>query len=84
VRFDILWRGAAGNAVLATVTHTFEPGRGVPFETDLQGTAAAAQPGDALVLVFSTVGGDAGATYTPNGDGALVGARIPSLTLPQP
>jgi hypothetical protein len=89
VRFDIVWRTAAGASTqLATVMHTFNPPTGsnpysvVPFETDLTGMAAPAAPGDALVLRFTTVGGDTGASYTPNGDGALAGGSDPNLTLP--
>jgi hypothetical protein len=65
------------------VTHTFPAGNGVQFETDLAGAAAAAQPGDELIYRFTNVSATgSGTSYTPNGDGALVGARIPSLTLP--
>src|SRR5262249_30687213 len=84
VTFDVVWHGAAGDTVLASVTHTFSPGRGVAFETDIPGIAAAAVDGDQLILRFRTVGGATGATYTPNGDGALVGARVPNLRLPAP
>jgi len=83
VRFDIVWRTAAGvSTTLASTTHTFPPGRGVAFETDLEGIAAPASAGDFLILRFTNVGGATDSTYTPNGDGALVGARIPNLTLP--
>jgi hypothetical protein len=85
VRFDIVWRTAGGvETVVASTTHTFAAGRGVQFDTDLAGIAAPATPGDKLILRFTTVGGGALASYTPNGDGALVGARVPSLTLPPP
>jgi hypothetical protein len=86
-RFDILWRSGAGDTMLATATNAFAPlpsphqFDAVPFETDVTGTAAAAAPGDKLVLRFTTV---AGGFYTPNGDGALVNGRYPSLTLPTP
>jgi hypothetical protein len=87
VRFDIVWRGTGGDTVLATVTHDFEPhGDGslnaILFETDLQGIAAPAVPGDQLVLRFTTVSGPTGAYYIPNGDGALVNGRTVNLTLP--
>ena len=84
VEFDIVWHPAAGGeTVLATVMHSFGAGAGVAFETDVQGSAAAAVAGDQLILRFKTVGPGPGASYTPNGDGALVGARVPNLTLPQ-
>ena len=86
VRFDIIWRRAAGgDTVLATTTHTFTPPQpanqfaAVMFETDLTGIAADAAAGDLLILRFATVGG---ATYTPNGDSTLAGARDPNLILP--
>ena len=91
VRFDIVWRTTAGaSTVLASTTNQFSPPpplnqyNGVMFEADLTGLAAPAARGDQLVLRFATVGGAPGASYIPNGDGALAGARIPNLTLPQP
>ena len=89
VRFDILWRSAGRDVVLATTTHTFEPhppGPGqsdaILYETDLAGIAAPAGPGDQLVLKFTTTSGAPGAYYIPNGDGALVNGRTVNLTLP--
>jgi hypothetical protein len=90
VRFDIIWRRATGgDVVVATTTHAFEPHPPGPnqfdailFETDLPGIAGPATPGDSLVLVFTTLTGDAGAFYIPNGDSALVNGRIVNLTLP--
>ena len=90
VRFEVIWRKAAGgDTVLATAMHTFEqrpagPGQydAVAFETDMTGIAAAASPGDRLVLKFSVPTGDAGGNYTPNGDGPLAKGRYPNLTLP--
>jgi hypothetical protein len=90
VRFDILWRrGGGGDVVLATTTHAFEPHPAGPnqfdailFETDLAGIAGPASPGDSLVLAFTTLSGDTGAYYIPNGDGAFVNGRIVNLTLP--
>jgi len=85
VRFDIVWRQGSTDTVLATVTHPFTPPpppnqyNAVAFETDLVGIAAPASPGDLLILRFSTIGG---ASYIPNGDGSLAGARDPNLTLP--
>ena len=86
VRFDVLWQtGSGASTVLATTTHTFNPPGGsnpyhaAAFETDLLGVAAPAAPGDVLILRFTTTGG---ASYTPNGDGALASGRDPNLTLP--
>ena len=87
VRFDIIWRTAAKvDTVLATTTHTFVQKAGsydaIMFDADLPGIAAAATPGDLLVLRFNTIGGVSGAYYIPNGDGPLAKGRDPNLTLP--
>lgn len=89
VRFDILWRSAAGDVVLATATNVFVPhpvGPGqfdaIRYEADLTGAAAPAAPGDKLVLKFTTTAAESGGYYIPNGDGALVNGRTVNLTLP--
>ena len=83
VRFDIVWRTASGDTVVASTMHTFGPPivafNASPFATDLTGIAAPAAPGDKLVLRFTTI---SGATYTPNGDGTAVNGTDPNLTLP--
>lgn len=85
VRFEIIWRAGGSNSVVATTTHTFMPlappnqYNAVPFDADLDGVVVPAAPGDLLILRFSTIGG---ASYIPNGDGALTKGRIPNLTLP--
>jgi len=73
---------------VAQTTHMFAPNPpgptqfdAVAFDADLAGVAAPAQAGDRLVLRFNNVGPETGA-YTPNGDGSLVGGRVPNLTLP--
>src|SRR5262249_24913439 len=67
VQFDIIWRHGGTDIVLASTTHTFGPPivafNASPFATDLAGAAAPADPGDKLVLRFTTL---SGATYTPN------------------
>ena len=88
VRFDIIWRHDKMDTVLATDTHTFtEPPApnqfdAVAYETDLQGAAADAKPGDVLVLKFTVASGDPDGNYTPNGDGPSAKGRYPNLTLP--
>jgi hypothetical protein len=90
VRFDVIWRDAAArDTVLATASHTFAQrpagptqNDAVAFETDLDGIAAAARPGDHLVLKFTVTAGDPTGNYTPNGDGPAVNGRYPNLTLP--
>jgi hypothetical protein len=90
VRFEIVWRDSTGReTVLASAMHTFV-GRpagpnqydAIAFETDLSGIAAAARPGDLLLLRFTVPSGDNGGNYTPNGDGPLAKGRYPSITLP--
>jgi hypothetical protein len=84
VRFDIIWKSGATEMTVASTSHTFNPTNNgtVGFDADLAGTAVDPLPGDQLILRFSTTGGDAGASYIPNGDGAAVGGRVPNLTLP--
>lgn len=88
VRFDILWRPAAGGqTVLATATHTFPAPAtytAVRFATDIDGIAADAAPGDRLVLRFNVIDGGTGAYYIPNGDGEAVNGETVNLTLPAP
>ena len=84
-KFEILWRrSGAADTVIATVNHDFPANTTtgtVMFETDLPpANAVPAAAGDQLVLRFTTV--SASGSYTPNGDGASVGARDPNLTLP--
>ena len=90
VRFEIIWKTAAGTeTVLATDLHTFmgrPPGPSqsdaIAYETDLTGIAAPARRGDFLLLKFSVPSGDMNGNYTPNGDGPLSKGRYPSITLP--
>src|SRR5947207_12724206 len=82
VKFDIIWRHAGESTTVASITHTFVGTGTVPFATEFTGTAIDSHPGDQLLLVFTTIGGDSGASYTPNGDGASVGGAVPHLTLP--
>ena len=88
VRFELFWRSAAGDSVLATFDHHFDPwGNGnfdaVPFEDtrDLEAVPAAA--GDELVLRYSAMNATIGMAYIPNGDGAEHNGRIPFVELPQ-
>lgn len=98
VLFEVRWRRAAAAAagddrsdvVLVSVQNTFvrdpDPNRSfraVPFQTSAPGLAAAADPGDRLVLRFTALRGDSGAVFVPNGDGVTAFGRIPRLDLPQ-
>jgi hypothetical protein len=77
------------DTVLATTHHVFQERPAGPdhddaiaFDADVPGIAAAAQPGDLLVLVFTVATGDPDGNFTPNGDGPYARGRYPSLTLP--
>jgi hypothetical protein len=87
ITFDVLWRSSVGDVKVAELTHHFDPGpalgTAVPYQGDALGVAAAAHPGDQLVLRFT--GGSStmvGELYEPNSDGANTHGQIPSLTLP--
>ncbi len=91
VRFDIVWRAAGADGGSGTVLATFSnrfvrSGSGfaaTPFSADATGVAAAARAGDQLVLRISPTGGDPGALFDPNGDGANAGGAIPRIDLPR-
>lgn len=88
MRFDVVWRIAAGDTTLASFTNHFDLPTGeaqfnaVPFEADAPGIAAAAHAGDQLVLRFTASGSGNGTVYIPNGDGSKTMGRIPSVKLP--
>ena len=89
-RYDVIWRSAAGDQILATWQHHFDEPMGPtqfdaqPYEDDVDAQGADAKPGDQLVLRFSANGspGTGPTAYIPNGDGAMAKGRIPSLKLP--
>jgi len=89
--FDVLWRHAGTDTLLASFRHHFDPlpgaatGDATPYQADAVGEAAAAAPGDQLVLRLSAEAADAGAqnVFIPNGDGAAAHGELPSLTLPR-
>jgi hypothetical protein len=86
-----LWRTAAGDTELVHFTRHFDEGMGpnqfdaVKYDDDAQGIAAAAQPGDQLVLRFTATGSGPQGTrlFIPNADGANANGRIPSITPPR-
>lgn len=87
VRFDLLRRRGADDAVLASWTHHFEPKGGGDFsatayEVDQAAPRLDYAPGDALVFRFTGTGATAASAYIPNGDGARTQGRIPRLELP--
>lgn len=87
VRFELLWRDAAGEHPIVTFEHHFELPPGDPFdavhyEETLPGLAVTAAAGDELVLRMQAPTATLGLSYILNGDGAAHGGRIPFLTLP--
>lgn len=83
VRFDVLVR----EKTLVSFQHHFvrDPQKrfaAVRYEEKKDGAAAAAGAGDLLRLRITPTGGDPGAVYIPNGDGASAGGRIPEIDLP--
>jgi hypothetical protein len=93
VRFEVRWRkqGApddSGDVIVAAVEHTFvrdlnNPFAAIPYFAQLPGQAAAAAPGDLLILRTTFVAGDPTALFILNGDGKYNGGQIPRLDLPK-
>jgi hypothetical protein len=86
VRFEVLWRHAGTDTLLAEATQHFEPLGGsfdaTPFEATVAGPRAEAARGDLLVWRMSATGTDQEISYIVNGDGAGANGRIPFLELP--
>lgn len=95
VRFEVRVRKASisddsADQILFTVENVFvrdpaNPLYAVPFQTQVDGLAGNAEPGDKLILRFTGLAADSdiGAMYIPNSDGTLRGGRIPRIQLPQ-
>lgn len=90
VTFELLVRPADGSAdrALATFTHHFDPLPGgvyeaQPFEETAEVDAVEPADGDRLIFRYRGVSAGLPMAYVPNGDGALLGGRIPSITLPR-
>lgn len=87
VRFEILWRESAGDHVLATFDHHFEPPASgfdaVAYEATDEAPAADASAGDQLILRITGTSSTSPSAYIPNGDGASHNGRIPFIELPQ-
>lgn len=95
VRFEVRVRRStasddSADQILFTVENVFvrdpvSPLSAVRFQTQVDGLAGDAAPGDKLILRFTGLadGSDIGAMFIPNSDGALRGGRIPRIQLPQ-
>lgn len=89
VTFDLIWRKADGDVVLATWMQHFEPlGGGMftaqPYELDVPvSTRIEAANTDQLVFRYTGMNSTAMMAFIPNGDGHITGGRIPNITLPK-
>lgn len=90
VTFELLVRPSDGadDRVLATFSHHFDPLPGSayeaqPFEETAEVGAVDPDEGDRLIFRYSGVSAGLPMAYVPNGDGALLGGRIPNITLPR-
>jgi hypothetical protein len=90
VKFEVLWRSAAGDQSITTFMQHFDaPADGftpTPYTATMDGVAAPAAVGDHLVLRFSitSVHPPGTSQFIPNGGADGGDTRIPSLVLPQP
>jgi hypothetical protein len=90
ITYEMVWRGGAGDVVLASVVHHFDPPpagpdryKAVRFETDVEGVAAEAASDDQLVFRFKATPAASPQPFIPNGDGFVANGRIPSIALPR-
>ena len=86
--FDLVWRNAGGETVLATWMQHWEPLPGgsfkaQPYEIDVESQAIDFTAGDQLVFRYSGANTSTAMAFIPNGDGALADGRIPNITLPR-
>jgi hypothetical protein len=90
VDFELLWRRGGTDTTVTSFSETYtKPANDeIPTaaEYDEQGTAIDYQPGDLLVLRYTTDVHSSPSAYTPNGDGSAApggAGRFPDITLPQ-
>ncbi len=87
VRFEIIWRQAAGADVpIAMWDQHFDPRPqgfdAQAYEVSAQGPAIDQQPGDQLIFRYTGTNATQPMAYIPNGDGELAMGRIPYIVLP--
>jgi hypothetical protein len=87
LRFDMIWRSGAGEHVVVSFTHHYDPPtsgyNAVPFDGDADGAAVPAAAGDQLVMRMTVTNASSSApAFIPNADGPHTSGRIPSITLP--
>lgn len=89
VTFEILLRPAAGPDIeLAVFEHHFEPLPGSayeaqPFEATAEVDEVEAGPDDQLIFRYSGESASLPMAYVPNGDGEILGGRIPFIEFPR-
>lgn len=84
----LIWRRGATDTRLAEHTQHFDPigggqYRAQPCEFDMPAPAIDFEDGDQLVFRYAGASTTNSMAWVPNGDGALLGGRIPNITLPQ-
>lgn len=88
VTFDLIWRSAEGDTILATWMQQFDPRpdgsfRAQAYELAVDAPAIDFEEGDELVFRYSGANTTVMMAFIPNGDGELNGGRIPNITLPR-
>jgi hypothetical protein len=84
----LIWRRGATDTKLAEWSQHFEPLGGAqyraqPCEVDLEAPAIDFEEGDQFVFRYAGQSSSNSMAWVPNGDGALLGGRIPNITLPR-
>jgi hypothetical protein len=86
--FTLIWRRGATDTKLAEWSQHFDPlpddqYLAQPCEVDLEGPAIDFQAGDQFVFRYAGQSASNSMAWVPNGDGAILGGRIPRITLPE-
>jgi hypothetical protein len=85
---SLIWRRGSTDTTLAAWTQHWEPlpnsqYRAQPCEVDLTAPAIDFADGDQLVFRYAGASQANSMAFVPNGDGAILGGRIPNITLPR-
>jgi hypothetical protein len=87
MRFEIFQRKAAGGDVpIVMWDHHFEPAATLSlqtYEVTGDGPQVDASTGDQLILRYTGTNSTQATAWFPNGEGAVLGGRIPYIDLPQ-
>lgn len=86
MRFELLWRSSAGDQVIATFDHHFDPPPNgfdaVAYEDTREADTVPATAGDQLIFRYQALNATRPVAYVPNGDGESHNGRIPFIELP--